>query len=215
MSDHPRSKRFASNGTEVLALAPIERTPGPSLAMHEPGPMIAMQRKRLKWSLTRLAAQSNVSISTISRIENGLISPTYAVLARLCEALEIRWADMLGPEEQRFAKGCRAINYAGSGVMHNTARGVYEWLGSELATKSMEPTIVDAIPDTGLRKLEGHDGEEFLLVLEGSIVFLMEDYSPVQLNKGDSVYFDASMPHAYYGVSTPARFLTIVSRNRS
>jgi transcriptional regulator with XRE-family HTH domain len=183
--------------------------------MHEPGPMIAMQRKRLKWSLTKLAELSNVSISTISRIENGLISPTYAVLARLCEALEIRWADMLGTEEQRFAKGCRVVTRAGAGVMHNTARGVYEWLGSDLATKSMEPTIVDAIPDTGLRTLEGHDGEEFLLVLEGSIVFFMQDYAPLPMSKGDSVYFDASMPHAYYGVSQPARFLSIVSRNRN
>jgi glyoxylate utilization-related uncharacterized protein len=98
--------------------------------------------------------------------------------------------------------------------MHNTARGVYEWLGADLATKSMEPTIVDAIPDTGLRKLEGHEGEEFLLVLEGSIVFFMQDYAPLQMSKGDSVYFDASMPHAYYGVTQPARFLSIVSRTR-
>jgi hypothetical protein len=37
----------------------------------------------------------------------------------------------------------------------------------------------------------------------------------LQLAKGDSVYFDASMPHAYYGVTTPARFLTIVTRSRN
>lgn len=188
--------------------------PQPAAQLQEPGPLIAAQRKRLKWSLTRLAEQSKVSISTISRIENGLISPTYAVLARLCEALEIRWADMVGNEEQRFAKGCRAVNRAGTGVMHNTARGIYEWRGTDLTTKTMEPTIVDAIPDSGLRKLEGHEGEEFLLVMEGSIIFLMQDYSPLQLDKGDSVYFDASMPHAYYGLTTPARFLSIVSRIR-
>jgi transcriptional regulator with XRE-family HTH domain len=200
---------------KVKATGPVAQPLPVEDQLHEPGPMIAAQRKLRKWSLMRLAEHSNVSISTISRIENGLISPTYAVLARLCEALDIRWADMMGNEEQRFARGCRAVNRAGSGVMHNTARGVYEWLGSDLATKTMEPTIVDAIPDTGLRQLEGHEGEEFLLVLEGSIVFLMQDYSPLQLDKGDSVYFDASMPHAYYGLTAPARFLTIVSRGRA
>jgi transcriptional regulator with XRE-family HTH domain len=203
------SEQQSRKAQSVVAPLPVDGQ------LHEPGPMIAAQRKLRKWSLTRLAEHSKVSISTISRIENGLISPTYAVLARLCEALEIRWADMIGNEEQRFARGCRAVNRAGSGVMHNTARGVYEWLGSDLATKTMEPTIVDAIPDTGLRQLEGHEGEEFLLVLEGSIVFLMQDYSPLQLDKGDSVYFDASMPHAYYGVAAPAKFLSIVSRQRS
>jgi transcriptional regulator with XRE-family HTH domain len=214
MSDKPRAKAPSPKSALQPSQAPLESTHDLPEAMHEPGPMIAMQRKRLKWSLTKLAEKSNVSISTISRIENGLISPTYAVLARLCEALEIRWADMLGTEEQRFAKGCRVVNRAGTGVMHNTARGVYEWLGADLATKSMEPTIVDAIPDAGLRKLEGHEGEEFLLVLEGSIVFFMQDYAPLQMSKGDSVYFDASMPHAYYGVTQPARFLSIVSRTR-
>jgi len=215
MTDKSRADALSPKRAVAPAQAPLESTKALAEPMHEPGPMIAMQRKRLKWSLTKLAEKSNVSISTISRIENGLISPTYAVLARLCEALDIRWADMLGNEEQRFAKGCRVVNRAGSGVMHNTARGVYEWLGADLATKSMEPTIVDAIPDTGLRTLEGHEGEEFLLVLEGSIVFFMQDYSPLHMSQGDSVYFDGSIPHAYYAATQPARFLSIVSRNRS
>ncbi|WP_341958593.1 XRE family transcriptional regulator [Pseudomonas sp. RC10] len=215
MSVKTRDKAPSPKKAALQIEASVERIPNVPGPMHEPGPMIAMQRKKLKWSLTRLAEKSNVSISTISRIENGLISPTYAVLARLCEALEIRWADMLGEEEQRSATGCRVVNRAGSGVMHNTARGVYEWLGADLATKRMEPTIVDAIPDTGLRTLEGHEGEEFLLVLEGTIVFFMQDYAPLEMTQGDSVYFDASIPHAYYGITQPARFLSVVSRQRT
>lgn len=179
-----------------------------------PGPLLAARRKELKWSLAKVAEQSKVSISTISRIENGLISPTYAVLSRLAEALGIGWADLMGGHEQRFAPGCRAVNRAGTGPTHSTARGLYEWLGSELAVKTMEPTIVDAIPEGENRVLEGHEGEEFVLVLEGSIMFLMRDYAPLRLDKGDSVYFDASMPHAYYGVTEPAQFLSIVARNR-
>lgn len=215
MSVKPRAKGPSQKKSLPSIEAPTESIQNLPGAMHEPGPMIAMQRKKLKWSLTRLAEKSSVSISTISRIENGLISPTYAVLARLCEALEIRWADMLGEDEQRSAAGCRVVNRAGTGVMHNTARGVYEWLGTDLATKRMEPTIVDAIPDSGLRTLEGHEGEEFLLVLEGSIVFFMQDYAPLEMIEGDSVYFDGSIPHAYYAVTQPARFLSVVSRARN
>ena len=40
-----------------------------------------------------------------------------------------------------------------------------------------------------------HDGEEFLLVLEGEIQFFTEFYEPVTLCKGDSAYYDASMGH--------------------
>ena len=46
-----------------------------------------------------------------------------------------------------------------------------------------------------------HEGEEFLLVLEGSIQFLTEFYEAVTLTRGDNVYYDASMGHLVILVS--------------
>ena len=34
-------------------------------------------------------------------------------------------------------------------------------------------------------------------MLEGSVEFHMDYYSPLALNVGDSVYFDASVPHIF------------------
>jgi len=204
-----KSGRWAS--TETSASSTAHRAEK-SVDANHPGPALARQRKAKRLSLAQVSALTQVSISTISRIENGHISPTYAVLARLAEALDVRWADLMGTREHSFAPGCRAVNRASSGTSHTTARGIYEWLGGDLTTKIMEPTIVEAIPDAGTHELEGHEGEEFLLVLEGSIIFLMRDYAPLQMDVGDSVYFDASMPHAYYGLTHPARFLSIVAR---
>jgi len=46
-----------------------------------------------------------------------------------------------------------------------------------------------------------HDGEEFLYVLSGSILFYTEFYEPVRLNAGDTAYYDCTMGHALVSLS--------------
>ncbi|WP_241238732.1 cupin domain-containing protein [Colwellia sp. Arc7-635] len=46
-----------------------------------------------------------------------------------------------------------------------------------------------------------HEGEEFLLVLEGEIQLLTEFYEATTLGKGDNVYYDANMGHLVISVS--------------
>ncbi len=60
--------------------------------------------------------------------------------------------------------------------------------------------------------LASHAGEEFLYVLEGQLVFYTDFYSPTLLNKGDSIYFDGSMGHAYVaGGDGPAKILVVTN----
>ena len=40
-----------------------------------------------------------------------------------------------------------------------------------------------------------HDGEEFLYVLTGVITLYTEFYEPVEMRRGDSAYYDATMGH--------------------
>ena len=46
-----------------------------------------------------------------------------------------------------------------------------------------------------------HDGEEFLMVLTGVVRLYTEFYEPVELKRGDSAYYDASMGHNVISVS--------------
>ena len=46
-----------------------------------------------------------------------------------------------------------------------------------------------------------HDGEEFLYVLTGIIKLYTEFYEPIEMRRGDSVYYDASMGHNVVTVS--------------
>jgi quercetin dioxygenase-like cupin family protein len=46
-----------------------------------------------------------------------------------------------------------------------------------------------------------HEGEEFLYVLTGAIRLYTEFYKPVEMRRGDSAYYDASMGHNVVSVS--------------
>jgi transcriptional regulator with XRE-family HTH domain len=187
------------------------RRPAPADA-HDPGPLILRLRKEQNLLLSDLARLSGVSASTISRIENGKLSPTYGVMTRLSDALGIRWSDIVGTDTTSFAPGCRAVSRANTGVKQKTGRGIYEWLGTDLVTKAMEPTLIEAPPADGEPVLEGHGGEELIFIVEGRLVFHMQHYAPLVMEVGDSVYFDANTPHAAYAQEGVARFLSVVSR---
>ena len=46
-----------------------------------------------------------------------------------------------------------------------------------------------------------HDGEEFMFVLSGSLIFYSEFYAPLTLHAGDSTYYDCAMGHALVSIS--------------
>jgi transcriptional regulator with XRE-family HTH domain len=60
-------------------------------------------RTARQWPLEELAARSGVSRATLSRIENGEVSPTAAVLCKLCGAFELTLSRLMVLVEEGFA----------------------------------------------------------------------------------------------------------------
>jgi uncharacterized cupin superfamily protein len=55
-----------------------------------------------------------------------------------------------------------------------------------------------------------HLGEELVYVLEGELDLYTNLYLPVNLKRGDSMYFDSNMGHAYIAVGDgPCRVLSV------
>lgn len=84
-------------------------------------------------------------------------------------------------------------------------------LAFRYADKIMQPLLVTLEPSDEPAKLVTHAGQEFNLVLKGSIAVVFED-KEIILNEGDSIYFNPSYPHGQrcYGDSK-ARFLTMIA----
>lgn len=158
-------------------------------------------RKERRLTLDEVTKLTGLAASTLSKIENGLMSPTYDVLSRLTSGMGIDLAELFGAAP-RQAMGARSITRAGAGTPHPTATYRHELLAPDLARKAMLPfrTRVTARDIAAFDGWVRHDGEEFLFVLSGQVEVLTELYAPAVLHPGDSIYLDSQMGHAVISV---------------
>jgi mannose-6-phosphate isomerase-like protein (cupin superfamily) len=144
---------------------------------------------------------------------------TYDKLARIATALEIDIAQLFTPHAVvgltgAMISGRRSITRAGEGQSIETDTYHYLYPASDLLKKRFVPMIGElharSIEEFG--ELIRHVGEEYAMVLEGAVELHTELYAPVLLNKGDSIYFDSGMGHAYIAAAPgPCRVLAICS----
>lgn len=150
-------------------------------------------------SLAEVAARTDVSEATMSRIENGRSDVSAPHLFRLAALLGADVASFFDAAPQEKFAGIRSIQRAGQGQMFETQRLRSAVLCSDLQGKAMHP-FMNSVNATDLKAVGGlssHQGEEYLLVQRGRLVLHSAAYAPALLETGDSVYFDATMPHAY------------------
>lgn len=84
-------------------------------------------------------------------------------------------------------------------------------LAFRYADKIMQPLLVTLEPSDEPAKLVSHSGQEFNLVLKGSIAVVFAD-KEIVLNEGDSIYFNPTYPHGQRCVGdSKARFLTVIA----
>ncbi|OED41254.1 transcriptional regulator [Endozoicomonas sp. (ex Bugula neritina AB1)] len=156
---------------------------------------------RLSQNLTLEEASklTGLARSTLSKIENEQISPTFSAVTKLVNGLGIDIPQLfVAPRQKKNAIGRRDITRKGEGKLHPTTTYEHELLATELSGKKMIPyrTRICARSFSDYQEWIRHDGEEFLLVLSGQVLFYSEHYQPVELNEGDSTYYDAGMGHA-------------------
>lgn len=168
------------------------------------GRRLRTARKELGWTLAELAERSGVSITTISRAERGQLALGYENFSALGRALRMDMSSMFGEagvEAAPFAGP--VLTRAGQGVVYRGLAFSYEFLGTTAAGKQMSPVLgtVHARAIAGPEDFARHPGEEFVFVLTGSIDVHFDTGEVIRLERGDSLYFDSRIGHAYVSVS--------------
>ncbi|WP_230409194.1 helix-turn-helix domain-containing protein [Zooshikella harenae] len=155
------------------------------------------------WTLEEVSQRTGLARSTLSKIENDQLSPTFSAVQKLTKGLGIDLPQLFSKPLQPMTMGRRDITRNQAGKPHPTATYEHELLATQLVNKKMVPfkTIVRARQFSDYADWVRHAGEEFLLVLSGSLCFYSEFYEPVELFTGDSVYYDASMGHMLVSTS--------------
>ena len=167
------------------------------------GERVRSLRRAKGWTLEQAAQQAGLARSTLSKIENGQMSPTYEALKKLADGLAISVPQLFTPPSKAQVSGRMAVTKQGTGQGHATATYEHELLAGSLLRKQMLPYRA-RIRARDMADFDGwvrHDGEEFLFVLTGVVRLFTEFYEPVEMRRGDSAYYDASMGHNVVSVS--------------
>lgn len=161
------------------------------------GAQLKAIRTNNKLTLEEASKLTGLARSTLSKIENEQISPTFTVMQKLALGLNIELPQLFTKPKVQQATGRRDITLLDTGKAHVTSTYEHELLATQFSNKKMIPyksrVYARCFDDFG--EWVRHEGEEFLLVLEGEIQFLSEFYEAVTLTKGDNVYYDATMGH--------------------
>ncbi|MEM6758737.1 MAG: XRE family transcriptional regulator [Pseudomonadota bacterium] len=192
-------------GKDPKSLIEIARAGGVDEAA-EPldlGARVRELRKARAWTLEQAAGQAGLARSTLSKIENGQMSPTYDALKKLAVGLEISVPQLFTPPQQGQINGRMAVTKSGQGTAQATVTYEHELLSETLTKKHMLPYRA-RVRARSMDEFDGwvrHDGEEFLYVLTGVIRLFTEFYEPVDMRRGDSAYYDATMGHNVVSIS--------------
>lgn len=180
----------------ISSLSQEEKTIGANLPPI--GVTVQTLRKRSRMTLNDLSQSAGISLSAVSKIENGQVSPNYDTILRLAMGLKVEVAELFGSKPRDAATGRLVVTRAGQGLRQSTPHYEYQMLCAGLASKEFTPllTRISARSISEFDELQGHRGEEFFYVLSGSVVLHSDHYAMIQLNTGDSCYFDSSMGHA-------------------
>lgn len=175
-------------------------------------------RKERNWSLSDMATATGLSVSSLSKIENGQRSLTYDKLVQLAEALSVDISRLFtsGPAKQPVAQfaGRRSVHRGGDGFEIGAGVYTYEYLAHDLIGKRFTPVLMDihARSIDEFEEFVRHEGDELAYVLEGEIELHTEIYAPLRLRAGESVFFDSKVGHAYVNVGDgSARILCVGS----
>jgi transcriptional regulator with XRE-family HTH domain len=172
-------------------------------------------RRKQEITVAELSATTGLSIGMLSKIENGITSPSLTTLQTLAHALAVPLTSFFrGFEEKRMAvytKAGEGVELEREGTRANHQYKLLGHIGSNASGVIVEPYLITLSDESDVFPTFQHGGIETIYMLEGEVDYRHGD-NVYPLKPGDTLFFDANAPHGPDGlVSLPARYLSIIS----
>ncbi len=177
------------------------------------GPRVKALREAMGLSLRDLAERTGVSAPMLSQVERGDTSPTLTVAGRIASGLELSLSQLLRLDEgegvtvvrsdERRAGGSRAHAYE---ILTPPLPGQR----AEVSLHTLKPQAATGGP--GDPPMHEPGSRETAVVTDGAVTLDIAGRH-YRLETGDSVTFDADLPHHFENLDSDrdARFLSVVS----
>ncbi len=174
------------------------------------GRKIKELRSRKKMTLKDVSDATGLSVGFLSQLERGLSSIAADSLAHIAEALEVE-AGYFFPRPSRAAKPV-VRSYEKELFQIESGRFLHYHLSADAASRSMLPRLIELLPinsEEGIQSY-GHEGEEFVYVLEGTLTLAL-DGKEQELFPGDSAHYSSEQPHNWANYTNKLVRLLVVS----
>jgi len=159
-------------------------------------------------TLKELSEITQLSISFLSQVERSSSSLSITSLQRIADALGVPVSEFFqSPVNQAFVVQRNEQKY----FRLESSITEYCSLAGNFGDRLLEPLIVVIPPgDTKVDKF-AHPGEEFYIVLEGSVTVYVGDEA-FSLNEGDSIHFSSGIVHGLQNrTQQPVKLISVLT----
>lgn len=180
------------------------------------GEKIKALRQSKSISIEDLAQRSGLAVEQVQRIENNIDLPSLAPLIKIARVLGVRLGTFLDDNDEMGPAICRkeeandTISFSNNAI-HSRKHMEYHSLAKSKAGRHMEPFIIDVAATENVDFiLSSHEGEEFIMVIEG-VMEISYGKNVYLLEEGDSIYYDSIVPHHVHAFEgKPAKILAVI-----
>ncbi len=160
-------------------------------------------------SLTDVAHGTGISASFLSMVEKGQSDITVSRLMRLVHWFGVSIADLVQEPDPAAVQVVRSDQ-------RRSLRLPDEGISIEMLTTDgahrMLPVVNVYAAGGAMAEPARHEGEEFVIVLEGRVELTVGDAQPIELGPGDSAHYRSDVPHAFRNVGRrEARFIGVTT----
>ena len=158
-------------------------------------------RKTKNMTLEELSEKSGVALATLSRMENNKMTGTLESHNSICKALGVSIADLYREieDESKTVESVPKRKRTEHFIHAHKAR--YEMLVTKPFDKKIMPLAMRVSSGGDTQEEQNKPGvEKFIYMVSGSLEALIGTQKYL-LKRGDSLYFDASLPHSFKNTS--------------
>jgi transcriptional regulator with XRE-family HTH domain len=161
------------------------------------GATIRSARRQSNLTLMAVAKRTNLSVSYLSQVERGRLTPSVSALKRIADVLEIPAGSLMFGAENRGPA-------AAIGVVRKGARKRVAFPDSIISYELLTPDLrrrtsllwLSAAPGAESGPAFAHEGEDGVVVLRGTLKVEVGGIWH-ELGEGDSIYFNSELPHRW------------------
>jgi mannose-6-phosphate isomerase-like protein (cupin superfamily) len=143
-----------------------------------------------------VAEKSGIGESVIVAVEEGEVYPALGVLVKIARALGLRLGTFMDDQYRADPVVVRSSMRVGERATHKASLSSgfgYFPLGRGKNDRHMEPFYIEISADAEASP-SSHEGEEFIVVVSGSVELVYGGVSEV-LEPGDSAYYNSVVQH--------------------